>query len=102
MSLLNLDYLQSVTGGDAGILKEILQAYLVSLPPDMDDLRNKVASNDITGIGFQAHKIKSSLKIIGLPSAELFYQIEFSAKNHQDLDSIPEKFKVADEEIRLS
>lgn len=99
MSLLNFDYLKSVTGGDPGILKEIMQAYLVSLPPDMADLRKMVANGDMEGIRFQAHKIKSSLKIIGLPSADLFYQIEFSAKNNEDVESIPGKFHTADAEI---
>lgn len=100
--LINFDYLNSITGGDKDILKQILQAYIDYMPDDVTKLKRLLQGDDLMATGMQAHKVKSSARMIGLPCTALLQDIETAAKTNHHIEQIPSKLEQAIEELYLA
>jgi len=100
--LINFDYLNSVTGGDKDILKQILQAYIDYMPADVTELKKLLQGDDHMATGMQAHKVKSSARMIGLPCASLLQDIENFAKTNTNIELIPSKMELAIDELYVA
>ena len=57
--------LTRVTGGDAGLTAEIIEAFLQDMPAKLARLNNALARADAAGARLQAHGMKSSGAIVG-------------------------------------
>lgn len=102
MGLLNFEYLNEVTGNDPAMLKQILMAYTAHLPGDMEELRKLVADGNYTQAGFLAHKIKSSARILKLDSAEWLAEIEKAAKLNENVEIIPGKMDLVQQNLEAA
>lgn len=100
--LLNFDYLNEITGGDKDILKQILMAYIEYMPADVAELKRLLAGDDNQAIGMQAHKVKSSARMIGLACTAQLQEIETAAKTNTNVEIIPSKLEMAIEELYLA
>lgn len=74
-------YLESITGGDPGIIEEIVTIFKGQVPEftnEMTDLYKKEAYYDL---GLLAHKAKSSVAVMGMEStAVMLKTFELQAK----------------------
>jgi PAS domain S-box-containing protein len=68
-SLLNMSYLERITGGDREMIMEILTEFTVQIPKDLSLLKQFIVQNDLVSMQEQAHKLKSSLPVVGLDRA---------------------------------
>lgn len=67
---IDLTYLHSVSGGDAGFEKILLTSALADIQMNVDKLKNAWQSQDAEEIGNAAHTLKSVMVIAGLPQLE--------------------------------
>ena len=75
--LMDLTYLMELSGGDRGFILEILETFLTELPGDMQLLRGATQAEDAQALYKIAHRLKSSLQMLGLEQArELAFQLE--------------------------
>jgi HPt (histidine-containing phosphotransfer) domain-containing protein len=67
---IDLTYLHSVSGGDAGFEKILLTSALSDIQMNIDKLKNAWQCEDATEVGDAAHTLKSVMVIAGLPQLE--------------------------------
>lgn len=67
---IDLTYLHSVSGGDAGFEKILLTSALTDIQMNIDKLKNAWQSRDAEEVGNAAHTLKSVMVIAGLPQLE--------------------------------
>jgi HPt (histidine-containing phosphotransfer) domain-containing protein len=66
MALTNLDYLQTVTGGDTDTMKELILLFIDQVPEFTGNLRKHLEEKKYLDLGKEAHKAKSSVMIMGM------------------------------------
>ena len=64
--LINLSYLNEVTGGEPEIMKEFIQMFLDQIPEFRDGLQKYLNEKRYKELGELAHKAKSSVMTFGL------------------------------------
>lgn len=63
--VLDLSYLQSISGNDSKYMYEVMNIFLTTVPDGLNKLEKLVkAQSDYEGIHRQAHSLKSSFSII--------------------------------------
>jgi hypothetical protein len=63
--VLDLSYLQSISGNDSKYMYEVMNIFLTTVPDSLNKLEKLVkAQSDFEGIHRQAHSLKSSFSII--------------------------------------
>lgn len=67
---IDLTYLHSVSGGDAGFEKILLNSAISDIQSNIDKLKNAWQNQDAEEIGNAAHTLKSVMVIAGLPHLE--------------------------------
>lgn len=65
-NLINLDYLNEVTGGEPEIMKEFIQMFLDQIPEFRDGLQDFLKEKKYKELGELAHKAKSSVLTFGM------------------------------------
>src|SRR6185369_10919272 len=94
MSLVDLSYLTSVSGGDKQFVNDILQMFLDHTMPELNALKGSIASQDYATASVVAHRIKSSINMLGNADASaLIVTIEKSAKTKSDTDQLMGHFE---------
>ena len=87
----NLDYLNSISGGDQEFIKDMLETFITNVPEDLKKIRNLVAIENWQKAGEDAHKFASSLLFLGLDRLKsIATQIEEYGINKQNVKQIPE------------
>ncbi|MEI6276289.1 MAG: Hpt domain-containing protein [Prolixibacteraceae bacterium] len=66
MAYSNLDYLRAITEGDQQIIREMIQIFLDQIPVFSHNLNELYLTGQYAALGSEAHKIKSSLLIMGM------------------------------------
>lgn len=90
---LDLSYLEGVSGGDQNFIKEILQMFIDHTLPECASLRELIDKKDWPKVASTAHKMKSSISMLGNPLLnEQILFIEHSARNEKEVQLLPEKF----------
>lgn len=87
----NLDYINEITGGDPGIVKEFIQMFFDQLPEFRDGLTQHLAGGKWKELGELAHKAKSSVMTFGMN--ELGYrlkELQLKTQKLEDIESYPE------------
>ncbi len=101
-SHIDLTYLKEVSGGEFTFIKEILTMFIIHTVPDFAYLKSCCAEKDYNRIASAAHKIKSSITMIGNTKAtESIVFIEHSAKANTDIALINEEVIALGKEIDL-
>lgn len=65
---INLSYLKELSGGNAGFETDMLKLYVSEVGLDVVELEKAHGEQDWTRIGYLAHKLKSSIQLVGLES----------------------------------
>ena len=87
----NLDYLQSISGGDEDFVKDMLITFITNVPEELEKIKNLVADKNWQKVGENAHKFASSLLLLKLEHLKtIATQIEEYGLEMKDLDQIPD------------
>jgi HPt (histidine-containing phosphotransfer) domain-containing protein len=82
---INMEYLDSVSGGDAGIINEILVIFKEQSVEIYNEMKSHLASKNYTSLGLLAHKAKSSVAIMGMNElANLLKTFELQARDGKE------------------
>ncbi|HDJ33978.1 MAG TPA: Hpt domain-containing protein [Bacteroidetes bacterium] len=65
-SLVNLKYLEEMTGGSRELVKEMIDIFISQIPEFIEEMRKLHKKNDWHSLGLLAHKAKSSVAIMGM------------------------------------
>jgi len=86
---INTDYLNSVSGDDAEVINEIVQIFKDQCIEIYNEMLSLNSSKDYLALGLLAHKVKSSVSIMGMNDlAVMLKTFELDAKN----SVYPEKY----------
>jgi HPt (histidine-containing phosphotransfer) domain-containing protein len=66
MAFTNLNYLQTITEGDAESVRELIILFIEQVPEFIDNLKKCLAEGRYAELGNEAHKAKSSVMIMGM------------------------------------
>ena len=63
--MLNYDYLNEITGGDAEFIAELLGDFVSQTPALMEQIATALAQGDAATVGAAAHTLKGSARAVG-------------------------------------
>jgi HPt (histidine-containing phosphotransfer) domain-containing protein len=99
---INMEYLDSVSGGDPGIINEIVTIFKEQSVEIHNEMKSLLSSKNYTSLGLLAHKAKSSVAIMGMTRlAEMLKTFELQAKEGKEphlYEQYLERFKSETEE----
>jgi HPt (histidine-containing phosphotransfer) domain-containing protein len=82
---INTEYLDSVSGGEPGIISEIVLIFREQSVEIYDEMKSHLAARNYTLLGLLAHKAKSSVAIMGMSKlAEMLKTFELQAKEGKE------------------
>ncbi len=88
--LLDLSYLEQVCSGNKAMVTKMIDLFVQQTPLQMEQLRKLSAAGDWHEFFNVAHKMKSSLSMMGVKSLEsTMVNLEDYSKNRIKLDVIP-------------
>lgn len=91
--ILELEQLRESFGEDPETFIAVLEMFMVEVPNDYEDLKNKMSIEDYYASGLLAHKVKSSYRMLGMEKETLLLQkIEDRAKRKEEVHEIPALF----------
>ncbi|MEM9722490.1 MAG: Hpt domain-containing protein [Bacteroidota bacterium] len=86
----NIAYLKQVSSGDKEIMRKAISKFLETTPEMITQLETQLKSQDYDQLGKTAHKLKSSVGLMGMEELQKTMQnIELVAKSKQRLDVLP-------------
>jgi HPt (histidine-containing phosphotransfer) domain-containing protein len=79
--MLNYDYLNEITGGDAEFIAELLGDFVSQTPALMEQITTALAQGDAATVGKVAHALKGSARAIGADElAAIAFELEQAGK----------------------
>ncbi len=94
MGIVVVDKILALVDNDRSVASALLQMFIDLTPDDYNNLQTGLTNNDIVAVGKAAHKMKSSIATMGMQElSDLVKSIEFSAKNNEDLETLPERIQ---------
>jgi PAS domain S-box-containing protein len=88
--LYDLNMVQTISGGDAGFVKKMVQLFLETVPPSMADLQKDTTEQNWVNVSKLAHKLKATIDSMGITRIkEVVRTIETNGKKGEELDKIP-------------
>lgn len=97
-----MEYLDSVSGGDTGIIIEIVAIFRDQAVEISDEMRSLLAAKNYKSLGLLAHKAKSSVAIMGMNDlATMLKTFELQARDSIELqlyESYIERFSTETQE----
>ncbi len=94
---INVEYLESVSGGDNNIVIELVTLFREQTSEFYDEMKSLLAAKDYYNLSLLAHKAKSSIAIMGMDDlAMMLKTFELQAKEGIETDkyeSYIERFK---------
>lgn len=64
--LYNLSTIEEISYGNEAFVKKMLQLFIDTMPPALNELRTHYSSGNWSGLGAIAHKIKPSIDTMGI------------------------------------
>ncbi len=93
-NVLTLETLTDNFGDDPETFVQILNIFLEEVPMDYVSLKNQIDAVDYKNAGETAHKVKSSYRLLDMPTETLLLQkIEDRAKEQKDTHEIAALFE---------
>jgi len=84
---INPAYIESVSGGDAETIRELVSIFCEQVPGFSKDMQSLLEKGDHYNLGLLAHKAKSSVAIMGMDDLALMLKkFELDAKDNRDPD----------------
>lgn len=92
--LYNLNMLYEQVGKDDTSLKRFVEIFLNTVPVDMKNLEEAIATKNADKTRSSAHKMKSSYMLMGAEWAkDLCFEMETIAKSGLEKEKLPDLFK---------
>jgi len=89
--LYNLEYLNSISGGDQAFIMDMILTFISSTPDELGKINDFVTSSNWSQTGEAAHRFSSSLLFLGLDSLkQVSAEIEMLSLQGDDVEKIPE------------
>lgn len=66
MSYINLNYLETMAGGDPDVIQELKEIFVAQVPEFIENLNKYLKEGRYIELGKEAHKAKSSVMIMGM------------------------------------
>lgn len=98
MSYTNLEYLREAAEGDNQIIREMVEMFLSHVPEFNQNLNDFYRQGQYSALGAEAHKIKSSIQILGMHESAIELDA-LLAKTRQNID--PESYAIHIENFKL-
>lgn len=90
--LYDLSVLERMVNGDKEFMRQMIQMFLNKVPADADRLKKAQKEQDWDQVGQIAHKIKSSIKMMGIHSLlDRIVVIEKDAKDNININLLSHK-----------
>jgi len=97
VKLYDLAMVNSIAGGDDAFVKRMLQLFLDTIPPALQDMQRETVLQDWEQVGKLAHKMKSTIDSMGIVALkETIRYIENNGKKGTNTDIIPDKVNEID------
>jgi HPt (histidine-containing phosphotransfer) domain-containing protein len=81
-SLVDWSVALDIVGGDAALLADVLEAFLVEAPRQSRAIEQAINAGDAAALHLAAHTLKSSLRYLGAKeSQDLAYQLEQACRS---------------------
>lgn len=88
---INLSYLRELSGGNGDFEREMLTLFISEVSMDVQAMENALAGNDFQEIAYIAHKLKSSVQLVGFGGLfDLLSEIEL-IKSQQSISDTEKK-----------
>src|SRR3972149_11009569 len=102
-NVVDLTYLNEMTDGDAGLLKEMIDIFLSQVDEFYQLLNKHYKEGEFDNLSKVAHKAKSSIAIMGMHElAEELGKLEIAAKNNEEADQYPKYIAKFEKQCRLA
>jgi HPt (histidine-containing phosphotransfer) domain-containing protein len=87
----NLSYIAETMGGKKHLIKEILGAFLIQVPEELNCINEAISKTDYATIKRIAHKMRSSISIMGISELEtILVEIESYGKEARGIEEVKE------------
>ena len=88
--LYDLAMVKTISGGDTNFVKRMVQIFIDTMPPSVEQLRKELQQQNWDALSKQAHKMKSTIDSMGIVRLkEVIRAIESGGRDKQDLESLP-------------
>ena len=86
---INLEYLESMTDGDAEMMHTMLEMLIVEIPEEMDKMKQCAVAKDWNEVFQISHKMKTTLSYVGnVKMIDLNKEVEHNARHSEHLDTL--------------
>jgi PAS domain S-box-containing protein len=86
----DFSYLRSVSGNNEDFIREMIQTFIQTIPPILNDMERSLEEKDWVRLSRLAHQIKPSFALMGMTELRSkLLQIEENAKSNQNLSELP-------------
>jgi HPt (histidine-containing phosphotransfer) domain-containing protein len=96
--LINSEYLETVSGGDKEIIRELVGIFRDQVIEIVNEMRSLNLKNDFYTLGLLAHKAKSSVAIMGMADLAImlkkFEHEGKEGKNNENYESYINRFEM--------
>ncbi len=87
----DLSYLEQLSNGDKGFVKEMIEVFIVQTPEGLDNLERHLSNKDWKMVRAVAHKMKPSFTFVGVKELTgVMGLIEEYAESQTHLELIPD------------
>jgi HPt (histidine-containing phosphotransfer) domain-containing protein len=87
--IINLSYLEDITGGDNDVILEMLDLFIRDIPTQVQKMHDFHKSSDLVSVGKEAHKLKPTLQYIGLTGMfEDIKEVEAIVKSNSNVEKL--------------
>lgn len=99
--LYDLTMVSSIAGGDANFIKKMVQIFLDTMPPSVEQLQNEMKQQNWDAVSKLAHKMKSTIDSMGIVRLkDVIRGIESNGKQKQNLETVPGLVRQVDEVLK--
>lgn len=96
----SMDFLKTLTGGDAARMKKYIDIFLQQAPGELEQMRRTLEAKDWPALRVVAHTLKPKMVYMGMPELEAVVRdIEESAAGQVNLESLPGLVARVEEEL---
>ena len=90
----DLSYLKEITGGDPGIVKEMIEMFIAQVDEFNENLNSFLNDKEWIKLGKEAHKAKSSVLIVGMEDmGKLLKKLQLLTEEGKEIETYPEFVK---------
>ena len=88
--LYNLSTIEEISHGNEAFVKKMLQLFIDTMPPALNELRGHYSTGNWAGLGAIAHKIKPSIDTMGIELLrDDIRMVEKCGKEASNLELVP-------------